>query len=284
MARITTCVMRLVWSTHANNLRVAIAAQIFVNAGVIIIIIINLIFAQRILRAYHPTVGWSKATSLLFNIFYLTVILLLAALITSIVQQIYTLSNNTHRIDFDIQHVGSTYFAVAAFMPIPIVIIGLLVPKRVRIEKFGIGRFRTKIRILLTSSALITLGAAFRAGIGYVPRPVNNPAWYHSKACFYIFTFTLEIIVVFFYASARIDRRFHVPDGASGPGQYAAGSGQEKTHPPGPTSTTEDDLFDDADARGAGNAENEQNPGDWEKRAEGELESGINLAPHARAA
>merc|ERR1712225_55301 len=77
-----------------------------------------------------------------------------------------------------------------------------------------------KILILVTTSSLLTFGAAFRAGIAYVPRPKQNPAWYHDKAWFYVVNFAVEIIFVGIYAFVRVDRRFHVPDGSCGPGDY----------------------------------------------------------------
>ena len=99
------------------------------------------------------------------------------------------------------------------------------------VDKFGQGRFRTKIAILLFSSTILTLGAAFRAGIGYVPRPRANPAWYHSKACFYIFNFMIEIIVVYLYAFMRVDKRFHIPNGVHGPGSYSSGQQELQRKP-----------------------------------------------------
>jgi hypothetical protein len=277
MARIVTCTMRLVWATHPTSVQIAIAANVFVNAGVIIIIIINLIFAQRILRASRPKVGWHRATHWLFLAYYGSIILMLAALITSIVQQSYTLDGNIRRIDRDIQLVGATYNTVAAFLPIPLLIIGVVLPKLSsaprHVDKFGQGRFRTKIRIVLFGCLLITLGAAFRAGIAYVPRPVNDPAWYHSKACFYCFNFLLEIIVIFTYGAVRVDKRFHIPNGASGPGQYSSEKGTERRV------VSEEEFLDDFRPDGSDSAATE-----WEKRAEAELESGIREPPMARVA
>lgn len=232
MARTVTCTMRLVWSTHIKSIPIAIAAQVFVAAGVILLFIINLIFAQRIVRASHPHWAWAKWFSVGFKIYYASIVVMLIALITCTVQSFYTLSHNTRRIDRDVQLVGSTYFAAAAFMPIPLILLRVVLPKRVEhVDKFGEGRFRTKIRVLLFSSLILTLGAAFRAGIAYVPRPRADPAWYHSKACFYIFNFTIEVIVVALYAAIRVDRRFHIPDGVHGPGSYSADQNAEPKKP-----------------------------------------------------
>lgn len=293
MARITTCTMRLVWSTHQDSVPIAIAANVFVNAGVIIIIIINLLFAQRILRASHPCVGWHKITHYLFLAYYVSIILLLAALITVIVQQAYTLDANIHRIDRDIQLVGGTYNAVAAFMPVPILIIGVVLPKLRNAhrhhEKFGTGRFRTKIGILLASTLLITLGAGFRVGVSYAPRPINDPAWYHSKTCFYCFTFVTEILVLYMYLFVRVDRRFHIPDGASGRRHYGPAKGKVERR-----IETEEEFFDDFRPRPLEERKDEENgnsaassiepgsPENWEKRAEAELENGIQEPPAVR--
>ncbi|KAK0112786.1 hypothetical protein ONS95_014519 [Cadophora gregata] len=225
MARITTCTMRLVFASYPRNVSIAIAAQIFVAAGVLLLFIINLIFTQRVVRATHPHWAWSKPFSVIFKVYYVSIVLMLIALIFCTVQGFYTLDTNIRRIDRDVQLVGSTYFAVAAFLPIPLLALNFLIPRKYkpsapRVEKFGSGRFRTKIWILVVTSALLTFGAAFRAGIAYVPRPKTDPAWYHDKACFYIVNFTVEIIVIAIFAAVRVDRRFHVPDGSRRPGDY----------------------------------------------------------------
>ncbi|KAI9891070.1 MAG: hypothetical protein M1814_003269 [Vezdaea aestivalis] len=220
MARIVTLTMRLVWTTNPKSIPIAIAAQVFVSAGVVLLFIVNIIFAQRIIRAQHPLIGWHKAANLGVTAFYASIVVMLIALITCTVQSFYTLSRNTRRIDRDVQLVGATYFAFSAFFPTIMIIVGLIIPRKGRAEKFGTGRLRTKMYIVLIASLLLTFGAAFRAGTAYVPRPRNNPAWYHDKGCFYFFNFTIEVLVVLLYAVTRIDLRFHVPNGSSKPGDY----------------------------------------------------------------
>ena len=85
-------------------------------------------------------------------------------LITSVVQSFYTLNKNTKRIDRSIQLYGQTYYTIISFLPILLVIGGLVLPRATRVEKFGSGRFRSKIAILLAASVLLCLGAAFRCG------------------------------------------------------------------------------------------------------------------------
>lgn len=261
MARITALTLRLALSTHLDNISLAIAAQVFVALGVILLFIINLIFAQRILRATHPHFGWAKASSLAFKIYYASIVAVIIALVTSIIQSFYTLDPSILKKDRDILRFGGIYFAVAAFLPIPLVIGGVVIPMRSQLERFGEGRFRTKIFILLFSSTLLSLGAFFRAGINFVPRPINNPAWYHSKACFYLFNFTIEWIVVALYAIMRVDKRFIIPNGAHGPGSYTKQAVNEAGQQPEVTRiNSEEEVFD--------------GPLDNEKESKDDLESG----------
>lgn len=243
MARITALTLRLALSTHLHNVSLAMAAQIFVALGVILLFVINLIFAQRILRATHPHIGWARTFSLAFKIYYASVVAVIIALVTSIIQSFYTRDRSILKKDRDILRFGATYFAVAAFLPIPLLLIGVIIPMRSKLERFGQGRFRTKIFLLVFSSTLLSLGAFFRAGINFVPRPINNPAWYHSKPCFYLFNFTIEWIVVALYAIMRVDKRFIIPDGAHGPGSYT-GQNKSENEPEIFRINSEEEVFD----------------------------------------
>ena len=186
------------------------------------------------------------------------------------------MSNQRLRTNSITRLVGSTYFAVAAFLPIPLVLLRVILPKKSRVEKFGEGRFRTKIVILLFSSAILTLGAAFRAGTAYVPRARADPAWYHSKVCFYIFNFTVEIIVVALYAIIRVDKRFHIPNGSHGPGDYSGANKNELERKPSLVErvlslNNEEQVFDDE-------PESDRNPERDAEKREQDLETGVRLA------
>ncbi|TPX06959.1 uncharacterized protein E0L32_011104 [Thyridium curvatum] len=222
MARIVTLVMRIVWACRPANVRVAIAASIFVAAGVLLLFIVNLVFAQRVVRAYHPRLGWHAALRLVFRLLYACVAALLVMVITATVITFYTLNPNTRRICRDIQLFAGTFLAFLAFLPIPVVLLAALTPRRGGrpVDKFGQGRMRTKVALILFTASLLTLGAGFRIGTSYDLR--LRPAWFHHRACFYCFNFVIELVVVFTYTATRFDRRFHVPDGSSGPGDYTA--------------------------------------------------------------
>lgn len=222
MARISTLVLRIVWASNPMDVNIAIAANIFVQAGVLLLYIVNLVFAQRIVRSYHPNLGWSRGLSLAFKFLYFCVVALLIMVITATVDSFFTLDANTRRIDRDIQLFSGTFLTVLAFLPIPITLLAVITPRAHRPEKFGQGRQRTKIWLLLFTATILTLGAGFRIGVNFTtPRPASDPAWYHSKACFYCFNFVIELTVVYSYAITRFDRRYHVPNGSRGPGHYS---------------------------------------------------------------
>lgn len=222
MARIVTCIVRIVWATRPRNVSIGIAAVIFVQAGVVLLFAINLTLAQRIYRGWHPNSGWHPLGQWMIYAAYVWIVTSLTILIIATTQSFYTKNLNTKRIDRDLQLYGQTVWAVVSFIPIPVVIAAYLWPRKTNTEKFGTGRLRHKSAILLIGAALLCLGASFRAGTSYkMPRPNTSPAWYQSRACFYVFIFTVEIIVVALYAVGRIDQRFYVPDGSKGPGDYS---------------------------------------------------------------
>jgi hypothetical protein len=161
-------------------------------------------------------------------------------IITSI-WQFFTLNENTLRIFRNFQLAGQTYFTVFAFAPIIFVLLSLIIP-RTEIDKFGAGRLRVNITILLIAAAVLSVGQIFRCVINWLPPfPLRNargqfqtPPWYYEKACFYAFNFVTEIIVVVMYAVVRVDLRFHVPDGAKRAGDYSRSTlnvANEKTPP-----------------------------------------------------
>ena len=234
MARVVTSSLRLAWIYNIDNRNLGIAATIFVAAGVLILFIVNLLFAQRILRGLHPHLGWKKSISRAFLVLYLLIPILLLMVITATVQSFFTTDRNIVRMDIDMQRGASSYFLFMAFLPIPIVLFALFFPKKAEPDRFGKGAFWHKSAVVLAASVLLVLGAGFRTGTAFMTwkpdysQPGNAP-WWNSKWCFYFFNFTVELITVLMFLVLRIDLLFHIPDGAKGPGSYSRGqSGNEK--------------------------------------------------------
>ncbi|OQE02991.1 hypothetical protein PENVUL_c036G01800 [Penicillium vulpinum] len=229
MSRIIANIIRIAWACYPTNVRIAIAAQIFVAAGVLVLFILNLLYAQRMVRVVYPVLGWSRPVSWAFKVLYALVVVTIIMVITCVIQTSYTLNSNTLRIDRDIMIYGQTYFSIVSFIPLPLVFFVLLSPNRKQIEQVGSGSWVVKIFLVGLVSALLCLGASFRAATSWMPpRPITNPAWYHSKACFYIFNFTIDIVVVAIFFVGRVDQRFWIPNGSSKVRHYRRDESSEK--------------------------------------------------------
>ncbi|KAF7193178.1 hypothetical protein HII31_05522 [Pseudocercospora fuligena] len=226
MARILTCSLRIGVAYHPTNVSLSIAAQILLNAGVLIVYVVNLIFAQRIIRARQPEIGWHPVFRAFFKILYGLVGLALVLVITFIVIQFYTLDTELRQACRDVQLAAITYLLFVTVVPLVILAVTWSLKRSPRAEKFGTrdsygGGVDTwsmgqKSLILLVSALLCTLGAGFKAGSQFEdPRPKSDPAWYQSKAALYVFTFLIEILILYMFLLTRVDHRFWVPDGSS---------------------------------------------------------------------
>lgn len=261
MARILACILRISWACEPTKVSVAITASLFFNLGDLVGFIINLNFAQRVIRALNPRVGWHPASKIFFAIIYCVIGISIGLLIGFTVDSIYTLDPKRLRRSRDILLYGSTYFAFTAFLPIPLVLLAMILPRKTQPEAFGAHSLRTKIITLLSGATVLALGAWFRAGTNYLkPRPVAHPGPYQSRACFYIFYFTLEILVIWGYLLARVDLMFHVPDGSKGPGDYARTIVQEKDEETGQEEEGPGTATDDGEKDGHGTNEESSTP------------------------
>lgn len=221
MSRISTLVLRIAWATRQDNLRLAIAAGIFVNTGVLLVYIINLILAQRILRAKQPHLGWHPVMRMAYKILYAALAATLIMVIASIVITDYTLDARTRLICRDVQVAAITFLFFFTCLPIIHIATALLMSRSKAEETFGVGSTKGKIIVLGLSAGLCILDAGFKTGTTWSPpRPLADPAWYESKACFYVFAFCLEILMLSTLTFGRIDRRFWVPDGCRKAGDY----------------------------------------------------------------
>jgi hypothetical protein len=237
--RAVALTLRIAWSATAatrGNVSLAIASGVLVSAGVLLLFIVNLILARRVLRARLPRVGWGGVVGWVWTFLIGSVVAVLIMLVICFVHSLFTLDMSARDKERQVLLFAGVYLTVMAFLPVPVVLVAWFVPIMMatpgkkpghEMEEFGTGRMGTKVALLVGTSLLLTLGAGFRAAVNFVPRPPTQPAWYHSKEAFYCFNFVIEVIVVYVFAIARFDRRFHVPDGSSGPGDYSKGAGVE---------------------------------------------------------
>ncbi|KAI2620100.1 hypothetical protein GGR54DRAFT_647709 [Hypoxylon sp. NC1633] len=219
-------VARMVWASYPDAVDAVIAASVMTQCGSVLIFVINLFFAQRVLRAYHPRLGWHRGTCAAVWFLIACVLCCLAVAIVATVHSFFTLDRAARRADRAVQLFAGSYLAFLAFLPVPVVALAAATRPRPRehtwhVEKFGAGRWRAKVGLLVFTSLVAALGAGFRVGVNFDARPRAHPAWFHSRACYYCFNFVTDLVVSTAYLLARFDRRFVVPDGARGPGDYS---------------------------------------------------------------
>ncbi|CAI6340444.1 unnamed protein product [Periconia digitata] len=225
--RVITASLRIAWSQHPFSIKLGIVATVCVYAGTILIFVINWFFVQRVIRAQHPRLGWSAAYKVIHVAAIAAVLICLLMVVVGAIQPFLTLDKRIRAIDRRLYLAGQTYFAVFCFAPVVLILFSLALPRH-GTDKFGAGRLRNNISILLTATLILSSGSIFRAVIAWLPAtPLRDPEgrhipepWYFHKACFYTFNFTTELLVVFIYAITRVDLRFHVPNGCTEPGDY----------------------------------------------------------------
>ena len=201
---------------------------------------VNVIFTQRILRAIHPYFGWNPTVSKFFFALLASVPMIIVWNIISLTVSFFTLNPKTLNTSHHLLFFGGSYNLFLCMFPIFVVGLASSIPSPTPMEKFGAGRFRYKVILLLFASFILSVGTLIRLiGAAWV-FPIDAPGLIDRKATFYTTGFMLEIIVVFVYAVGRIDLKFHVPDGCTGPGDYSRSSEKQED---------EENLFQDIDRK-----------------------------------
>ncbi|KAF2223003.1 hypothetical protein BDZ85DRAFT_249960 [Elsinoe ampelina] len=223
MMRVATCALRIAWAVHPHNIRLVIAAQIFTNAGILIVFLININFGQRLLRSVHPRLGWHPVLHWGPIAIYATIGLTFIMVIVTIILRFYTLDEYTLSICADCQKVATVIlFAISALALVMVTAIVLLPRSGGGEQPFGTGSLQAKIVILAVSASLATLIAGFKCGVNFMPpRPVDDAPWYDLKPTYYCLLFVTEIMILALFAVTRIDQRFHVPNGSGKVKSYA---------------------------------------------------------------
>ncbi|KAH7394977.1 hypothetical protein DE146DRAFT_66838 [Phaeosphaeria sp. MPI-PUGE-AT-0046c] len=222
MSRVLTSIIRIASVSLPHKVQLALAAQVLVAAGVLILLITNIVFAMRLVRATHRSFGWHPAFGIAFKALFTIIGATLIILVTATIQSSYITNAQTKNNDRSMQLFGSTVLALVATLPLPMVALTLLIPYS-PLDEFGTGRTRTKVIVLLISTTLLSIGAWYRCGVAWqppVPRTQPLPG-YLAKGPFYIFNFLFEFQTVMMYAILRVDQRWHIPNGAKGPGSYS---------------------------------------------------------------
>ncbi|OQO08190.1 hypothetical protein B0A48_06984 [Cryoendolithus antarcticus] len=227
--RTITCSLRIAWAYNLDNVSLVIAAEILLNAGTLLIYFVNVAFAQRILRAKQPGIGWKRWLSVAIKSLYAVIGVVLVMTISTLVLSFYTLNQHTRNVCRDVYLFATSYLLFTAILPIALLLSAYLPKRSPHAEQFGHGTTELKTLILVVTSSLGIIIAGFRAGTTYMtPRSVTTPAWYDSKASFYCFDFVPEVLVLLLFVIARVDLLFIVPGDSSKTHCYSQSRGVEE--------------------------------------------------------
>ncbi|KAF9878391.1 hypothetical protein CkaCkLH20_03883 [Colletotrichum karsti] len=220
MVRNVTCIMRIIWAFEKARV-VILIALIVQFGGAVVIMVVNIFFAQRIIRSIHPNFGWHPffGVATLFFIFSVPAVILNNS--TALGVSFYHIEDQD-RVDtaLNVLKAGVSWIMLLAVLPVVSVLFASIIPGP-KPERFGVGDTHQKIAVLLTGAILLIAGHAVRLSSTLNPEPPDSQNKLLSKEVFYTTGFMLEIFVVVFYAVIRIDLLFHVPNGSSQPGDYS---------------------------------------------------------------
>ncbi|KAF2718065.1 hypothetical protein K431DRAFT_288016 [Polychaeton citri CBS 116435] len=221
MSRVVTCILRIALATRPHNARLAIAANIFTSAGVLVLYIVVQILAQRLLKATHPQLGWSRPFKTISTVLYAVVPVALVLVIVFTIISFYTLNPTLRSVALWVQRGSILYLLIFNVVSVGIFLLSLLLPRSQDRRDFGTGSVTSKRIILALAIFFIVFTAGFRAGtVWAAPRPASDPAWYDTKSAFYVIELGFEIIIVYLLLLTRFDHRFWVPNGSKRPGDY----------------------------------------------------------------
>ncbi|KAI5236654.1 hypothetical protein E4T43_08503 [Aureobasidium subglaciale] len=229
MARIVSMILRIAWTTRIHNARLAIAASIFLNLGVMVVYAVVLVLASRVLRAEQPSLGWNGAVRKGVKVTYVGIVVCVVLLLSFIIASVETLDQNVKTAALWVQRGANLYLLLLNCIAPIFLLLSCILPTSPDAENFGSASIKTKKLILATATFFCLFISGFRCGtIWATPRPASSPAWYDHRACFYIILLGFEIAVIFLFIFTRFDQKFWVPNGSNGVGDYSRKSSDDE--------------------------------------------------------
>lgn len=213
--RVLTCMLRLVWTYRLVHVSIAVAAQVFVQAGVLLLYLMNLLLVKRIWVERVPGVKLQHRLKIFLGLLSMCTVATLIMVIISIIISVYTLDQRTITSCRDIQRAGETYFVLFAMIPFPLLLISHCLSRDRSLQTMGFNPpmaqtyTRRKMAVICLSTVLCLVNAGYKAGVVWMPiRSLLDPAWYHSRACLYAFVFGTELCILLLCFVARVDLMF----------------------------------------------------------------------------
>lgn len=205
--RVLACAVRIAWASRPGNVRIAVASQVLLQAGVLLLLLLNLILAERVLLGRRPGHRARRCLRVLLGAMSALTVSALIMVVVSIIVSVYTLDQRTIERCRDVQRAAASYLVVLAVAPAALLLVAPLfstmpIPHGTKV-------MRTEKKIVLSSCLLCTLNAGFKAGVVWArPKSLFDPAWYHSRACLYTFVLGTELVALILLLATRADLKF----------------------------------------------------------------------------
>lgn len=222
MARVATLVLRLAWACRPDHARLAIAAQIFTNVGILVIYVVDLLLALRVFRALHPRLGWKPILDKSIKLAYVALAVAICLVIGFVIASFYTLNPEVQTASLWATRSGILVLLLFNLIAPILYLLCLFMPPSPDAENFGKGSMKAKLVILGVALFFTLFIAGFRTGVSWSDaRPLADPAWYDTRAAFYVIELGFEIIITCMFLFTRFEQRFWIPNGSKGPGDYS---------------------------------------------------------------
>jgi hypothetical protein len=203
--RVVACVLRIVWASRQTSVEIAIASQILLQAGVLLLYIGNLLYTGAIIRAGTGQHNWLTVLQITLSILTLTAFFMAVA---AIVLEVYTLDQHTIANCRQVLRAAATCFVVLAATPLALIVAAYFSHREQLFQVVQNTWFDAVVTGI--SSLLCVLTAGFKMSVLWeAPRSLWNPAWYHSKPALYGLELGPEILVLALFLLVHVETRYH---------------------------------------------------------------------------
>jgi hypothetical protein len=218
IARVISMSLRIAWTVDVTSKNIAIASNIFLNAGVLLLYIVNMLLAHRFILTIFPQLPRKKSApfNLVTFVYVGSAIPLLILVVVPGVQLFLTSKPSTIHTDRDILRFAQCYLTVFVSMTVIATIASWTIYFTASKKASGLhaGHVTLRAGILFGAGSLLVWIQAVKILQTFytaTPETAASPPWFLRRPILYSGFFLPELLVVIIYAVASIRLRFQMP-------------------------------------------------------------------------
>jgi hypothetical protein len=218
ISRVVSMSLRIAWTANVTNKNIAIASNIFLNAGVLLLYIVNMLLTHRFILTIFPNLPTRKTApyNLAFFLYVGSSLPLLILVVVPGVQLFLSSDLSTIHIDRDILRFAQCYLTVFVSAPVIATITSSTIYFFASKKASGLRAGEVSLRaavLFIAGSLLIWIQAVKILQIFYTATPETavSPPWFLRRPILYSGFFLPELLVVIIYAVASIRFRYQMP-------------------------------------------------------------------------